>query len=148
MKWDGIGGHRIGKRTRQITLPHLRQSLTRSLAQADTFPETKCPASPSMCHFCPGSSLSVGLASRNSFSQRRVCCTRRVRYCKRLARIWRHVRDRASRVFRSTLWARLVMMLGWELSVYCDEIEIYLCRKEDWEAGGRTDRRPRLQRSC
>lgn len=100
-------------RTRQTILPHLRQSLTRSLAQVDTLPETRCPASPSMCHFCPGCSLSADLASRNSFSQRSVCCTRRLRYCSRLARTWRHVRERASRVFRSTLWANWVTMLGW-----------------------------------
>lgn len=100
------------RRTRQTILPHRRQSLTRSLAQVDTLPETRCPASPSMCHFRPGFSLSIELASRNSFSQRSVCCTRRLRYCKRLARTWRHVRERASSVFRSKLCASWVTMLG------------------------------------
>lgn len=107
-----------GDITRQTILPHLRQSLTRSLAQVDTLPDTRCPASPRMCHLCPGFSPSEKHAarptsSRNSFSHRSVCRTRRLRYCNRLARICRHVRDKASRVFRSTLWASWVTMLDW-----------------------------------
>ena len=44
---------RDGRHTRQTTLPHLLHSPTRSLAHVLTFPETKCPASPKICHFWP-----------------------------------------------------------------------------------------------
>lgn len=141
----GSGGRKEGKgrHTRHTIRPHLRQSLTRSLAHADTLPDTRCPASPSICHFCPVFSFSDDLASRNSFSQRSVCCTRRLRYWRRLARIWRHVRERASRVFRSTLWAIWVTILGGNVSPNdCDG------KGGMPRAGGRTDRRPKLLRGC
>ena len=95
--------------TRQTTLPQRLQSLTKSLAQVLIFPETRWPASPSMCHLCP--LCFWGRRFMDSFSQRNVWRTRRLRYCRRVKRIWRQVCESACRVFRSMWWVNSVIIL-------------------------------------
>jgi hypothetical protein len=111
------------KHTLHTTLLQRRHSPTISRAHLPTFPRVIRPGPPllwlSSCStdltlfgiIALPSSISATV-SIYSFSQRRVSRTSWCRNGARLAWNWRHVRDRASRVFRSTARAISLTMLN------------------------------------
>lgn len=105
-------------RTRHTTRPHRLHSPTMSRAQAPTLPlvirPMRTPPAPYVFHaWCDSRRRSPSLRPipTSSFSQRRVCAMSWVRYWRRFARTWRHVRDSSWRVFRSRKLAIWEMML-------------------------------------
>lgn len=110
------------RRTRQKILLHRRHSPTMSRAHLPTFPRVMRPDSALpwlssrstdltlLGMTAPSLSISATV-SMYSFSQRRVS---RTSWCRKGARFtwnWRHVRDKAWRVFRSTARAISLTML-------------------------------------
>lgn len=106
----------ISELTLQTTVPHLRHSPTRSLAQLPTLPIISIPALPCSTKYKSAAlaryrKVCSGFGSTSSFAQCSVHVKRYERYWSRLARIWRQVIDRESKVLRSRCAAMEVMIL-------------------------------------
>ena len=108
------GAHHVRSHhpTRQAIVPHCRHSSTISVAHAPTLPlkirPERSPCLPDAVH-CLRLALKASPRSTpgfaSEFMHRNDCVINEVRYSRRLARIWRHVRDRSCSVVRSTYFA-------------------------------------------